>query len=1106
MSSDRTTTSSDAPADFGESAVDVIISAFLETFESPAPGDIDSLCGAHPEHGAEIRRRLAALHRLGLWGGPSAAAPAPANDPIPERLGEFRLLRRLGGGGMGVVYLAEQTTLSRVVALKLIRPEHLYFPGARERFRREVETAAKLQHSNIVPIYTVGEERGIPYFAMERIEGCTLAEVIQTIGNVNIQTLSGADFEAALKMRLPAGATAPPTAAIFRGSWWEVSLRIIREVAHALQHSHERGVLHRDLKPSNILITLEGRVLLFDFGLASSSDATQLTRSGSQIGSVPYMAPEIVAGDTKHINSRADIYSLGVTLYELLTLRSPFLAETVDATQRNILEGDPVPPRKLNITVPEDASIVCLTAMDRDRLRRYSSAELFVRDLDHILERRPILAKPPTTLLKFRRWVERHPTQSVGASLGVLLLTGIPTTVAVLQYLHSSELQESFHREKTQREAADSNFSLAVAAVDQMLTRVGANELMETPGADIIRKRLLEDALQFSQTLLNHKAGDPVAMRQQGNALLRVADIRRQLGDYKNSEVAAREAIVVFEKLAAAEPPGPQHTIELISARRALGQSLALPTRIDEAIQVYESIIQLQRGLIAAAATPEALERHYRSLFEDRLSLGNALLTKLDYNKSLEMAQSALAEASGNVHNITDAFIQKRADAYLLIAQVKKALRLYSEAVEAARAAVATLEPIAARAGARSSDRQRVAEAYNVLASNLNYLGQTDEVITYHKKAIQLREALARDFPRTPQFTQELAQSENNLALAYREAQDYETAEVYFKQCDERILKLAATTPEYPELAFDLANLQTNRCVNFADLGRSEAAIVIFEQGIEELEKTVKRNPGMARLYEVLGLHYNNIAAIYVQRDQISEAEEHYKKAQENLEQALRLAPDARAIEFELAGICNNLGSVLRELHQSEEARPLLKRAIDLSKNSLGAVESTPSANLQLSQYLNDLALLEIECGRSEIAKPLVHEALASQKLVFGAGNLSNSILESAFEHAYVIARNLIFINDLELLRDFAGEIPAIGRNAPWTQLLSAGLFAVCAKNTKDDDQAEQFAKLSIEHLRKYLTLDSPDIARLRASAAIVLLSDREDVQAFLRELPAEHK
>jgi hypothetical protein len=222
------------PPPSSEDPIAALVAETLEAIDRQGLPALDAACRAHPEHAEELRRRLGSLAAVGLAGSDDGAGA------VPERLGEFRLLERLGGGGMGVVYLAEQETLGRTVALTLVRPERLYFEGARERFRREVEVIARLQHPGIVPIYAFGEHGGLPYFAMECVRGATLAQALERLAGRRPEDLTGADLRAAVCACVPAGDRQHGTSTagdLFAGRWVEVCLRIARAVALALQHA-----------------------------------------------------------------------------------------------------------------------------------------------------------------------------------------------------------------------------------------------------------------------------------------------------------------------------------------------------------------------------------------------------------------------------------------------------------------------------------------------------------------------------------------------------------------------------------------------------------------------------------------------------------------------------------------------------------------------------------------------------------------------------------------------------------------------------------------------------------------------------------------------------
>jgi serine/threonine protein kinase/WD40 repeat protein len=400
----------------------------------------DELCAEYPDAAKRLRRVLSRLASQGLVvdDPERTLSPLVGSVPemeIPERLGDFRMISRLGAGGMGVVYLAEDETLGRQVAVKIVRPEQLYFPGARVRFQREIEAIARLQHPGIVTIHSVGEENGVPYFSMDYVRGVPLSRLIANLSGNNPARLKERDLHAELAKQSDADADSSAD-----GSWIRVVISIVRDVADALEHAHVQGVIHRDVKPSNILIAEDCRPRLLDFGLARTEDSQQITRSTSHLGSLPYMAPEQLEG---HADSQAptlDVYALGVTMYELLTLRSPFLGATAEETRANILAAACRSPRSDNASISVDLETVCSTAMDPTPARRYQRMSAFITDLDNLLERRPIIARPAGRWLRGWRWCQRHPTATVGIGMAVVLFVlAVGFAMVQLENIRASE-------------------------------------------------------------------------------------------------------------------------------------------------------------------------------------------------------------------------------------------------------------------------------------------------------------------------------------------------------------------------------------------------------------------------------------------------------------------------------------------------------------------------------------------------------------------------------------------------------------------------------------------------------------------------------------------
>jgi len=310
--------------------------------------------------------------------GPRPAAPppgAPGPDRAPlYRFGDYELREEIARGGMGVVYRARQVSLQRDVALKMILSGPFASPIEMQRFRRESEAAANLDHPNLVPIYEVGEHEGQHFFSMKLIEGGSLSA------------------------RVPRLVREPRAAA-----------RLLVKVARAVDHAHARGFLHRDLKPSNILLDSRDEPYVTDFGLTRRVEGESfLTRTGAIVGTPSYMAPEQASGQRGVLTARADVYSLGAILYELLTGQPPFRAATVMETVVQVLEQEPAPPRRIRPGVPRDLELICLKCLEKAPEARYPTAAALADDVDRFLRGEDVAARRAGFRVRLRRWVRRE--------------------------------------------------------------------------------------------------------------------------------------------------------------------------------------------------------------------------------------------------------------------------------------------------------------------------------------------------------------------------------------------------------------------------------------------------------------------------------------------------------------------------------------------------------------------------------------------------------------------------------------------------------------------------------------------------------------------------
>jgi WD40 repeat protein/serine/threonine protein kinase len=421
-----------------ESLVAQVVDEFLERLRRGEQPDPAEYAARHPHAAGVLREVLAALRVVGLS---SSAGLAPASGaavgdgPVSGVLGDFRIRREVGRGGMGVVYEAEQISLGRRVALKVLPFAAAMDPKRLQRFQNEAQAAAHLHHTNIVPVHAVGCERGVHFYAMQFIDGNTLAAVIG-----DLRRLAGPDVPDALPATAPMptpgpppDATTSPVAALSteRSTRSRAFVRAAANVgvqtAEALEHAHQLGVVHRDIKPANLMVDGRGHLWIADFGLARLGSDPGLTMTGDLVGTIRYMSPEQALGKRVPIDHRTDIYSLGVTLYEVLTLERAHDGRSREEVLRQIAFEEPRPPRRLNPAVPAELETIVLKAMAKNPEERYATAQELADDLKRFLEDKPIRARRPTLLQRGRKWARRHQpvVWSAGVSAALLLLLAL---------------------------------------------------------------------------------------------------------------------------------------------------------------------------------------------------------------------------------------------------------------------------------------------------------------------------------------------------------------------------------------------------------------------------------------------------------------------------------------------------------------------------------------------------------------------------------------------------------------------------------------------------------------------------------------------------------
>lgn len=459
---------------------------------------LEAACGGDLALRAEVESLLAADAQAGDF-LESPALPRPeTTPPVPASLGDFRLLREIGRGGMGVVYEAEQLSLSRHVAIKVLPFVAVLDPKQLQRFHNEALAAASLKHPHIVQVYSVGCERGVHYYAMELVPGQTLAEVIHQLRrppgliagdrgtteaaasegsspeDYSTSPISGTPASPSLAGQACAGqAQEPVTADTDRPQpvpttsvapaghpgFFRTVARWGIEAAEALEHAHQMGVVHRDIKPSNLLIDGQSRLLVTDFGLAQTRAGGDLTLTGDVLGTLRYMSPEQALGNRSILDHRTDIYSLGVTLYELLAQRPPYQNDDRHALIHEIADGNPPPPRQFNRSIPRDLETIVSKAMQAEPQARYATAQQLADDLRRFLADEPVHARRATWADRLAKLARRH-RKVVQAAVALLLLTVVVLSLAMLWVVRANKETERRRDEAQNQQRIANNLRL----------------------------------------------------------------------------------------------------------------------------------------------------------------------------------------------------------------------------------------------------------------------------------------------------------------------------------------------------------------------------------------------------------------------------------------------------------------------------------------------------------------------------------------------------------------------------------------------------------------------------------------------------------------------
>jgi tetratricopeptide (TPR) repeat protein len=886
-----------------EGALGAVISEFLEARCTGRRPDRSAIRMAHSELALDLDRFFAAHDAVERLARPlrevAQAARVTVNDgerslrdgPLaaPLQFGEYRLLEVLGSGGMGIVYRAHHSELKRDVALKQIITGPLATEADVRRFRNEAESAAKLEHANIVPVHEVGEQDGRHYLTMRLMEGGSLATHLH-------------DYQS------------DPHAAA----------RLVATVAHAVHHAHQRGILHRDLKPSNVLLDGAGTPHVTDFGLARRiGDESTLTESGAIFGTPAYMSPEQATGRVKEVTTATDVYGLGAILYALLTGQPPFRGDSVLETLERVRSYDPESPRRLNPRVDRDLETIVLKAIAKEPGARYETALEMANDLDNWLTGEPILARPVGSMVKAWRSARRN--RAVASALGICAIVFVLAGIWTVRERSEALRQKAIAIQE--RDRALSNERIATDVIDEYVTENARENFEDQPREERNLRNQFKRATQYYEAMTRQGNAGPYTREKAAHAHTYLGQIHLLLGELAPAEQSYRTGLAIFEALAGDDPRAPAYERGRLEAMLGLGKVLLRvmdPARRSEAEKLYRRAIDLR-------VAPSSLSGDDRPAQYSlaRAYLGLSGVVELDGHASdaVGFAQKSIELTRALCERFPDEPLyrehaarsqQSLAAVYYHLGRKRDALRLYHDTI-------ATYDVLLTARPGDPRYRGGKAAALHGLALTSHDLQDLKTVESSYRAAIGLHEKLAEEYPAVPEHRLHLAKHHAMLAQILAAA-DPQAAEMSLRESVRIASTLVRDFPGTAEYQLLRADCRINLSGPLLGNGHRGEAESVLRESISDLEGMQTRFGTRADFQATWAMTARNLGEVLHRRGDDASATTALEQAVARQREALQLSRDHPMQYERLLRIADAYAEHLFAMNQSEEALRQIER------------------------------------------------------------------------------------------------------------------------------------------------------------------------------------
>jgi serine/threonine-protein kinase len=952
---------------------------------------------------------------------------------FPGSPSDFRYqpLRSHAKGGIGEVWLARDRELQREVALKKLQGRYADRGDLRARFLLEAEITGKLEHPGIVPVYSLGKDaEGRPFYAMRFIRGDSLA--------VTIQQFHGARKKAEAQGQAGAGGGRPTW-----GVEFQAILRRFLDTCDTLAYAHSRGIIHRDLKPGNIMLGPYGETLVVDWGLAkivgdvevstgddrgpdpddSGPTSSSDTRPGTSIGTPSYMSPEQALGDLGRIGPRSDVYSLGATLFEILTGVAPFRGETAQQVVGAVLKAELESPTALVPSAPPALAAVCLKAMAYQPKDRYASAGELARDLENWLADEPVSAYPERRSERLARWVRRHRQLAYSAASALVGLSLIAlVAVAFVDAARRNAVEA--HKE------AEDNFSLAQGAVDEYLTKVSENTLLKQEDSHDMRRlrqELLQTALRYYQGFVEVRKTDPKLRRQLGAAYHRVGVIRSEIEAPRTALDPLKAALAVWDELLKKTPDDAElqssraRTLIQIGgvqaktdrprdALRSLQEAAAVleaqtasssqnPPLLMDLASCYSEMSAIQAaleqddgGLGSLAKAHGVLRRliqrapdeivYQRALAEVVNNQGFVLFQRLDYpgalkafEESQEICLKLIDRAPPGPKPIRD--LELLGLSYYNIGNIQTNSGEYAKALASYNDAIVYRSAL--MEGHPSVHRFQVdlAKVHREIAFPQHFSGSDDDSLESLDRSRALLVPLVKSDPGRALYRNELGRTLNNIGYIHDERRDNRAALVPFQESVAEHRRAVAESVDTHVYKYYLAVSLANLGEQYVDLGDPAAGLPYFEESLQARRELLNVNPGNDEYRDGVVEALLGLAELHRQLGDPARAREGFAEVAGILESAVASAGRKSSLQVQLGDALVRQAGCLADQGDPERAESMLERVANLMRVLGEADDDAPAARRVRSEALRDLARVRRLRGRADASARAAAERLS---------------------------------------------------------------------------------------------------------------------------------